>query len=262
MLRVGSDDADVALWLQDMAHARAESVRRWRACERISLSDILLRCDPSTSFLWRKRINMEIGIATMCESLRAGRDACVLPIIRKIVSYGDMNERALEVGFGVSDHVQALDTLAMTAEPRQVPRILSTVADFLAEMAGNKGGLRSGPAHNPDWDDAMAEIRAGHIKEAVQAMATLRQSWLNSPERMVRAARHYEAAARVLVSEVIYQCARRFRRTAAPPVGTWVRASCPIRADLAGGWTDTPPITYELEGGGVCVNVAINLEGG
>lgn len=150
----------------------------------------------------------------------------------------------------------------MTAEPRQVPRILSTVADFLAEMAGNKGGLRSGPAHNPDWDGAMAEMRAGHIKEAVQEMAALRQSWLNSPERMVRAARHYEAAARVLVSEVIYQCARRFRRTAAPPVGTWVRASCPIRADLAGGWTDTPPITYELEGGGVCVNVAINLEGG
>ena len=60
MLRVGgedADDADVALWLQDLSHARAESVRRWRACERISLSDILLRCDPSTSFLWRKRIN-------------------------------------------------------------------------------------------------------------------------------------------------------------------------------------------------------------
>ena len=40
---------------------------------------------------------MEIGIASMCEALRAGRDACVLPIIRKIVSYGDMNDHALEV---------------------------------------------------------------------------------------------------------------------------------------------------------------------
>ena len=142
-----------------------------------------------------------------------------------------------------------------------VPRILSTIADFLAEMADNMGGLRSGPAHNPDWDESMLEMRLGHIKEAVRMMATLRSSWLNSPERMVRAARHYEAAARVLVSEVIYKCARRFRRTVAPPVGVWVKASCPIRADLAGGWTDTPPITYELKDGGVCVNVAINLEG-
>ena len=142
-----------------------------------------------------------------------------------------------------------------------MPRVFSTIADFLAEMAQNKGGLRSGPAHNPDWDTPMESLRTGRIAEAVQMMAALRVRWMNSPERMVRAARHYEAAARVLVSEVIYKCARFFRRTAAPPVGTWVHASCPIRADLAGGWTDTPPITYELQKGGVCVNVAINLEG-
>ena len=65
-----------------------------------------------------------------------------------------------------------------------VPRILSTIADFLAEMADNKGGLRSGPAHNPDWDESMLEMRLGHIKEAVRMMATLRSSWLNSPERI------------------------------------------------------------------------------
>ena len=162
-----------------------------------------------------------------------------------------MNDRALA----------ALDDLATTVPTNLVPRIFSTIADCLAAMAHNKGGLRSGPAHNPDWDDAMSEMRLGHIKEAVRMMADLRRQWLDSPERMVRAARHYEAAARVLVSEVIYQCARRFRRTEAPPVGVWVKASCPIRADLAGGWTDTPPITYELKDGGVCVNVAINLEG-
>ena len=122
-----------------------------------------------------------------------------------------------------------------------MPRVFSTIADFLAEMAHNKGGLRSGPAHNPDWDTPMESLRQGRIGEAVQMMAALRAKWMNSPERMVRAARHYEAAARVLVSEVIYKCARFFRRTAAPPVGTWVHASCPIRADLAGGWTSPSP---------------------
>lgn len=91
------DDWDVALWIQDLEHASVESVRRWRVCERISLSDILTYCNPSTSFEWRKKLNMEVGIAKMEEVLRDGEDKCVLEVIRKIVSYGDMNDLALEV---------------------------------------------------------------------------------------------------------------------------------------------------------------------
>lgn len=91
------DDWDIALWIQDLEHASTESIRRWRACERISLSDILTYCNPSTSFEWRKKLNMEVGIAKMEEILRNGEDKCVLEVIKKIVSYGDMNDLALEV---------------------------------------------------------------------------------------------------------------------------------------------------------------------
>jgi fucokinase len=41
------------------------------------------------------------------------------------------------------------------------------------------------------------------------------------------------------------------------PAGTTVEAHAPVRLDLAGGWSDTPPYCYE-EGGHV-INVAINL---
>jgi len=41
--------------------------------------------------------------------------------------------------------------------------------------------------------------------------------------------------------------------------GLCVEATCPVRLDLAGGWTDTPPYCYER--GGHVVNVAIDLEG-
>lgn len=91
------EDWDVALWMQDLEHASSESIRKWKLTERISLSDILTYCNPSTSFEWRKLLNMEIGIAKMEEILRHGEDRCVLDIIKKIVSYGDMNEKALEV---------------------------------------------------------------------------------------------------------------------------------------------------------------------
>ena len=43
------------------------------------------------------------------------------------------------------------------------------------------------------------------------------------------------------------------------PLGKWVTGTCPSRIDIAGGWTDTPSITYE-HGGAVCV-AAIKVDG-
>ena len=44
-----------------------------------------------------------------------------------------------------------------------------------------------------------------------------------------------------------------------PPMSKWVTAECPVRVDVAGGWSDTPPITYEH--GGAVVDVAITIDG-
>ena len=49
------------------------------------------------------------------------------------------------------------------------------------------------------------------------------------------------------------------RRTEPPVVGKWVFSSSPVRIDLAGGWTDTPPICYEF--GGSVTGVAVVLDG-
>ena len=35
----------------------------------------------------------------------------------------------------------------------------------------------------------------------------------------------------------------------------------PARLDLAGGWSDTPPICYEHAAGGVVINAAIQIDG-
>lgn len=42
-------------------------------------------------------------------------------------------------------------------------------------------------------------------------------------------------------------------------IGTWVEARSPVRIDLAGGWTDTPPICYEA--GGKVTGVAVSIDG-
>ena len=48
-------------------------------------------------------------------------------------------------------------------------------------------------------------------------------------------------------------------KVAAPPPGAWVTARAPARVDLAGGWTDTPPICYDV--GGCVVNLAVTVDG-
>jgi fucokinase len=49
------------------------------------------------------------------------------------------------------------------------------------------------------------------------------------------------------------------RASAAIALGSVVRVTCPVRIDLAGGWSDTPPICHEM--GGTVVNAAITLDG-
>ena len=45
----------------------------------------------------------------------------------------------------------------------------------------------------------------------------------------------------------------------ATKVNLWVTAESPARIDLAGGWSDTPPITYEH--GGAVTNAALYVDG-
>jgi fucokinase len=41
----------------------------------------------------------------------------------------------------------------------------------------------------------------------------------------------------------------------------WIQVSCPARLDLAGAWSDTPPITYDSPNGSCVTNVAILVNG-
>ena len=42
------------------------------------------------------------------------------------------------------------------------------------------------------------------------------------------------------------------------PLNKWVTAECPARIDISGGWSDTPPITYEHGGAVTIVSILVN----
>ena len=82
----------------------------------------------------------------------------------------------------------------------------------------------------------------------------------------MRAARHYERASQILIREAVLS-AREFinvspsiaQEEVASSTAYWTVAEASARIDLAGGWSDTPPIAYEH--GGAVANIAVLVDG-
>lgn len=57
-------------------------------------------------------------------------------------------------------------------------RALACVADVLGCMAEGQGGLRSGPAANPEWIQPFSYLERGDLMRGVEALAQEREKWL------------------------------------------------------------------------------------
>ncbi len=236
------------LWMQNPKPVSSAILKKWRVSKRLSLADILQQADPVSEFSWRQTLShkMDLHLIENCFQ-KSGQKEYLLPLLKRL---------AME---GQTDVVKNLDTLAMEAEPAAAARIFSTIADTLALFADNRGGLRSGPMRNLNWKAGFDALERGDIRQAVQSLANERTHWLDSPERLIRAARHYEGAAQVLIRKSVQTAPINATKSKPTPYDEWITVELPARIDLAGGWSDTPPITYEQ--GGVVVNMAVALDG-
>ncbi|GBM90595.1 L-fucose kinase, partial [Araneus ventricosus] len=140
-------------------------------------------------------------------------------------------------------------------------RTLSCIADILSIKAGVTGGLRTGPGSNRTWNKAFTFLLNGNIEEGLKELLKERSHWLNRPDHLMRAARHYERAAQIFIQNSVKTVKEYMRLTPVllPEIGAQVTAECPARIDIQGGWSDTPPICYEL--GGSVVNIALLIDG-
>ncbi|KAL9974567.1 hypothetical protein ACROYT_G011618 [Oculina patagonica] len=226
-------------------------IQRWRSSLRLSLKEILSLIDLTAEFEWKKKLWFEIGKAQVENTLKNCRNDCLLPFFKSCVKEGFEK-----------DILEILDQVASgSISPGVAARTLACIADVLGAMAGERAGLRSGPARNESWMPALQFLEKGNIPAGVKALAEERSRWLDRPDLLIRAARHYEGAEQILRRQAVLT-ARQFFTTEeceSLPMGHWVIAEAPARVDLSGCWTDTPPITYEH--GGAVLTVAINLNG-
>eukprot|EP01064_Diplonema_japonicum_P003742 TRINITY_DN12437_c0_g1_i1.p1 TRINITY_DN12437_c0_g1~~TRINITY_DN12437_c0_g1_i1.p1 ORF type:complete len:1026 (+),score=82.23 TRINITY_DN12437_c0_g1_i1:65-3142(+) len=187
--------------------------------------------------------------------LLSGKDVCV---------YAELCRLAASKITPIQKTLKLFDNTIEEVDLHRLARVLYTQADFLACCAKGRGGLRSGPARNPAWLPAITAIQRwdGTLqskKQWIQLLSIQREKWLGSPESLIRAARHYEGAAAVITARGVDTATQfiTYTKLSMPPLGVWIRAEAPARIDLSGGWTDTPPISYEA--GGLVVNVAIKV---
>lgn len=239
-----------ALWLLN-GEKDEEMLQRWRSSWRLSLEEIMTNIDLSSEFLWRRQMFLQVGLRRVEDVLMNSRNLGVLPFLKCAVVEGYAQEM-----------LDTLDSIACKCNSAGIAaRSLACVADVLGAMAGGRGGLRSGPGGNKTWNDAFQLLEAGKMQAGIRSLANHRSQWLDRPDRLMRAARHYEGATQILIRHAVMS-SRQFISTSPcdlPPMGKWVTAQCPSRIDLSGGWTDTPPITYEY--GGAVIDAAILLDG-
>uniref|UniRef100_A0A8B9SCV9 Fucose kinase n=1 Tax=Apteryx owenii TaxID=8824 RepID=A0A8B9SCV9_APTOW len=239
------------LWLLAPAAAVGGRLQRWRAAWRMSWEELLPCLDRAAELGARRALFFQQGQRKVRRVLLGRRDGSLLPLARSAVHEG-YHEAVLGT----------LDEVASTAADAGIAaRALACIADVLGCMARGEGGLRSGPAANKEWASAFGRLESGDIAGGVRELAAERKKWMSRPALLVRAARHYEGAEQILIRQAVMSSCQfvTVGQAELPPLGRWVRVTCPARLDLSGGWSDTPPITYEH--GGAVVDVAVLVDG-
>ncbi|XP_034031807.1 L-fucose kinase [Thalassophryne amazonica] len=232
------------------------SLERWREAWRLSLKEVLSLTSQKLELNWREELLFLVGRRSVTDVLTSCTDICLLPCIRAAVQGGQQG-MLLET----LDSITAGSRVEPGANLGLAARCLSCIADVLVCMAGRGGGLRSGPAANKAWSSAYILLEEGNLRAGVKALAAQRDRWLSRPDLLVRAARHYEGAGQVLLRQAV-MLSKRFifiGQGQLPPMDEWQEVECPVRLDLAGGWSDTPPIAFEH--GGSVTNIAVKVDG-
>ncbi|XP_012292868.2 L-fucose kinase isoform X1 [Aotus nancymaae] len=239
------------LWMLDPQEDGGEALRAWRASWRLSWEQLQPCLDRAATLASRRDLFFRQALHKARHVLEARHDLSLRPLIRAAVREGCPGPL-----------LATLDQVAAGAgDPGVAARALACVADVLGCMAEGHGGLRSGPAANPEWMRPFSYLECGDLAAGVEALAQERDKWLSRPALLVRAARHYEGAGQILIRQAVMS-AQHFVSTEPvelPGPGQWVVAECPARVDFSGGWSDTPPLAYEL--GGAVLGLAVRVDG-
>ena len=202
----------------------------WRNSERLSKGEIMQRADREKAFVQQQQVEASKVAVTIIETVETESDIDVRPLLRSILTpYG--YERAMSVFDEVIGRIE---------NPLHRARLHKIAADlcspFIETPPLNDSIPVSLPIGKPPELTDYKQKRDYHYTQAFAAVReAVSKSIVTPPMQMLHNQRS--------VSDM----------------SSAVTVHLPVRIDLAGGWTDTPPIS--LEKGGAVLNVALLLNG-
>jgi len=255
-----------------LQQADAEAEFRWRRAVRarvdveIVASAVRTKSDVTMTQLLR-RLAATTGSAGRASAAGTGAP-------RMITSIGQsMEHNLIPESSGAARALRALEAVAADDAPDVGAQALAIGAQLMWAVAGwGTHQHFSGPASHPEWELPLRLLQAGEPgrwtssadaaadarRRAVPQLRALRQAWSGTSHSLGRAARHYERASQLVTAQSVYTAStaeeeegdgKQGAAHSPVKVGEWVVATAPVRVDLAGGWSDTPPITYEAQPG-------------
>ncbi|CAF1213343.1 unnamed protein product [Rotaria magnacalcarata] len=236
--------------------------QRWKYSWRLSLNDILTRADHYKEIVFRENLFHKIAQQKILNLIflhgsKQRTNDSYLALLKQTI----IDEHS-------KDMLDTFDRACLTNYNKLqiLSCLFSAIANTLAEMAGgDRAGLRSGPYLNREWKYALLMFEEGKYVLGIQHLIKQRQLWIDRPDLLIRAARHYDGATQTLIKQGVLTCRSKCSvndsdiLSLSQPKYRQVTVECPVRLDLSGGWTDTPPICYEH--GGNVLNVAITING-
>jgi len=242
-------------------------IERWMKARKVSAEEIWPRVEQENRTLWTARLfvaSSEDGLAETIASLEHGRE---------------MRGWRSRKRYSMAMLLEQADTAAMTAARQAMSARLQTAAYLLAVRDGLDVSADSflsryatGEAYRAAID-LLKDFATTSNTDANAALRAARALWccaelsrrpdhpqINlAPDADAFASAAFDKIAQA--SELGHRAIRAIKKVSGARVepGIEVRATSPVRLDLAGGWSDTPP--YCFERGGQVVNVAIDLDG-
>ncbi len=218
------DANDLVLWMQEES-ARSGILQRWKERRRYSVMEIAERADWRRFWQRRRAVRTDTLIHTLPHCVLSDEEFSARELAHLLRSADDPTRHCVQLLESVPDQARALERA----------RILHTLGSVLEDI-----------------DLPGREME--RVKEAFRAAYPDREPEGHLPETLKSCAA--DTVRTALVGSISPPASRPQRGIKTDEI-VWGRA--PVRLDLAGGWTDTPP--YTLEHGGSVVNVAANLNG-
>jgi len=260
-----SDELDTS----DMSPAML-GLKQWKEAKRLSLSQIRQCVDSEAEARYRSSISSkryeESRLVEVSEILLNRRhEPCNFNyVIDSVLS----SSSTRELRYALQTLCNVASDALTNGQFDIVGRIFSTMALLIDDSFRNKDSLANDSSPAPDVDNPASliektidELKSSKIpQDTISSIHSICNESIDGSYEVKTDVAFLEKSASIMTERCLSGDAisSTYEQTTPLPVGVLTMASAPARIDLAGGWSDTPPISFEHGGSVACLAVLID----